>query len=125
MQGKDLYWFLKDGQDPATQQVGRKSLYRSQKHALFIAKAFGVEYANYSWPDVAQGRGKNSTLIAYLIYSNSIKENDLILISSCFNYFYPLWFTCELLSEYSIGQYKLTELLFFMNNCFIACTVTL
>lgn len=70
------------GQDPDTQQVGRQSFVRGQKYAVFTVKAFGIKYTSRSLPGVAKYKGENSTLIARLIYSNSIKENNLILISS-------------------------------------------
>lgn len=104
---------------------GEKKSFRDLKLALFAAKTFRIECANCSLPGATQDRGKNYTLIAHLIYSNSIKENDLLLVSSCFDYFYSFWFTCEQLSGYLIGQYKVTELLFFMNNLFIPWTVIL
>lgn len=62
---------------------------------------------------------------AHVVYSNSIKENDLIFFSLHLNYFYSFWVTCEQLSGSLIEQYKVRELLFFMNNRFVPWTVIL
>lgn len=69
---------------------------------LWWQQVYWVEQADSSIPIFPSDRGKNLALPAKLIYSISKGKNDLILIGSCFNYFYS--FESSVISSLSTWQ---------------------